>query len=369
MAKSASDGRVNNNQYSAISEQVAGPVKRLANKAKAPYQNLTIDGFVRDSRGKSTLLDGTKSGAVAKSKQAARAVHRGAQRSRTLMRSVVKKPDITPSGTTLYNPKSKPVASNLSPARLSRAQRIKKNAKVKRFGLPATIRPASEPSNLPLVKSSAVASSNEKAVTLAVAKPLPSMITSVSHQHLERLLDHALFRASAHKNTINGNSGSKQQQFFTVVPRWLLIGAVLLIVLGAAGLFAWQNIPQVSVQVAAIQSDLKATVPAYSPSGFSFKGPMSASDNSVSMKFQSNADTNREYVITQQASDWDSNSLLANFITPTGMAFQSSQVRGSTVYIYGEDNHATWVNDGIWYKIDDHAKLNSDQLLKIAQSM
>lgn len=369
MAKNASATQISDNQYSTMSKQVAGSVKRLADKARKPYQNLTIDGFVRKSRGQSALINDTETGSMPKPEQAARAVHQGTQRSRTLIRSAVKKPDITPSGTTVYNSKTKPTATNLNPARLSRARRIVKSSRVQRFSSPNTAKTADKSDVSDPIKKPAGPYPKEETMAIAVAKPLPSMITSVSHQHLERLLDHALFRATSHRNTLYGRNNTNQSRIFTVIPRWLVLGVILVVVLGVAGLFAWQNIPQVSVRVAAVQADLKATVPAYSPSGFSFKGPMSATNNSVSMKFQSNADASREFIITQQASDWDSNSLLANFITPTGMAFQSSQVKGNTVYIYGDENHATWVNNGIWYKIDDQAKLNSDQLLKIAQSM
>ena len=87
------------------------------------------------------------------------------------------------------------------------------------------------------------------------------------------------------------------------------------------------------------------------------------------MKFKSNADPSRAFTITQQASDWDSASLLANYVSSASQTFQTSQIRGNTVYIYGEGDNATWVNNGIWYTINDRAGLNPDQLLKIAESM
>lgn len=369
MAKNASFTQINPNQYNSLTGQVAGSVKRLAGRAKKTNHNLTIDGFVQKPGQKNLSRVDGKTGSMAKSKQAAQAVHRGALRSRTLMRSIVRKPDIITAGKTVYRPKAKPSADSLNPARLSRSQRIIQSPKVRHFGILApakTARTANQPAS---VKTKTSPGSKDMTMAVATIKPLPSMVTSVSHQHLERLLDHALFRAGAHKNSLQGHKNSNRRKFLAFMPGWLVISATLVIVLVIAGLFAWQNVPQVAVKVAAVQADLKATVPTYSPSGFSFEGPMSTGNNSVSMKFQSNANASREFIITQQASDWDSDSLLANFVTPMGKVFQTSQVKGSTVYIYGEENHATWVNNGIWYKIDDQASLNSDQLLKIAESM
>jgi hypothetical protein len=48
---------------------------------------------------------------------------------------------------------------------------------------------------------------------------------------------------------------------------------------------------------------------------------------------------------------------------------QTSVVNGTTVYIYGQTNDAAWVNNGVQYTVQDKASLNSDQLLKIANSL
>jgi len=153
------------------------------------------------------------------------------------------------------------------------------------------------------------------------------------------------------------------------MPRWLAVGTILAVALLIAAFVTWNNVPQLAVRVASISSDVKASVPDYVPAGFGFEGPLAFNDNSVTMKFKSNADPSRNYSIVQKNSDWDSASLLANYLEPEAQTYQTSKVKGATVYIYGEQNNATWVDSGKWYTIKDNANLNTDQLLKIAESL
>jgi hypothetical protein len=73
------------------------------------------------------------------------------------------------------------------------------------------------------------------------------------------------------------------------------------------------------------------------------------------------------FTITQEKSSLDSSSLIATELSATTP--QSSQVNGKTVYIYGNDNDALWVDHGMKFFIDDHANLNADQILRIAGSL
>jgi hypothetical protein len=189
------------------------------------------------------------------------------------------------------------------------------------------------------------------------------MIASASHQQLERLLDHALTHASAHKQA--RRSRTKGLKRITLAPKWLTLGATSLAVLLVAGFFAWQDIPQVSMRVAATQAHVSATVPAYTPAGYNFVAPASANNNKVTIDYKAPTGS---FAISQQASNWDSSSVAAN-AAPASTQVQSSQINGTTVYIYGNSNNAEWVNHGVLFNLTDKANLSSDQILKIANGL
>ncbi|OGL24990.1 hypothetical protein A2884_02325 [Candidatus Saccharibacteria bacterium RIFCSPHIGHO2_01_FULL_48_12] len=361
MAKDAQIVQINGNQYDALTGQVVGSVKKLAKKAYSPGLRANIDGFVKSTKNSSRAATNRVSGI-----KQAQAVHAGTQRTKTLVRNAVKKPSrVLKSGSVF--PKTQSTTPPVSSDRLFRASRVSKNAKVSRFGF----------TNLARSQNRSAATKSQPKLDLKTAsqssvpaqiRTMPSMVTSVSHQHLERLLDHALTNATAHKQSLAAQNRQGWHKV-NVVPRWISVSVLLFVGLLVAGFFTWQNVPQVAVKLASVKSSVSASVPGYSPSGFGFEGPLQFDENSVTMKFKSNADPARNYEIVQKTSDWNSASLLANYLEPNSSAYQTSKVKGSTIYIFGEQSHATWVNNGTWYLIRDNAKLNSDQILKIAESL
>jgi len=377
VGKNTSIIEINGNQYNAITGQLVGSAKRLATRAKKTTGFQSIDGFVRKSVAKvgpgnlsaqnTKITDTVAARGSGSTRPNAQSVHSGTQRTRTLMRSGVKKPinKIIDRSARVQKSKTGMVA-NIEPQRALKAKSTSQHAKVDRFGvLKAQV--ASKPAQTAELVTRPVRANTSSSVT---ALAMPSMITSASHQQLERLLDHALARADAHKQALRGRfPGQSRWQRLKLVPRWASIGSALLAILLLGGLFAWQNVPQVSMKLAAAKAHVNASVPAYSPSGFKFVGPISSNNGTVTMKFTANGDASRSFSIIQKSTQWDSSSLLANYVDPSHTAFQTSQIKGTTVYINGPSNDATWVNNGIWYTIKDKANLNSEQLLKIADSM
>jgi hypothetical protein len=350
---------------------------------------LVMDGFVRggtssgNSQNKmhkitegSNLLNVNAKTASTKIKSAAQGVHQRAQRSQTLMRSAVKKPaDIARSVNSNVRQadikRVKPT-QQVDSSRLARVQSIDKNNKVRRFGhgthassakaTPQKAEVGEIVSRTPAAKTQSSTSSTE------LSRPLPSMVTSVSHQHLERMLDEALTNADAHKKVRYGripNQGLWQR--IQNIPRWLSVGTVIVILVLICGFIAVTKVPQIAVRVAATKAHINAQVPGYTPSGFSFSGPVSYSDGKVSIKFKANDSSAREFTLNQTSSKMSSKSL-EDKVVPDNTQVQTSVVNGNTVYIYGQSNDAAWVNNGIQYTIKDGANLNSDQLLKIASS-
>lgn len=369
MAKNASIIEINGNRYDAVSGQLMGAVRKAAAQVKSPVGGV-IDGLSRKPHlsrvSPVKVLSKNAEEATPKRLQyKTPTVRQRAQHSQTLMRGAVKRPALTNSGVVAGIRASKARTISVNPARAFHAKTIVKNAKVERFGkimpsVSSTSRKVAGPKLVSGVRSASPANISAK----SVAVPLPSMITSASHQQLERLLDHALINANSHQQTLRAKT--KGWRRIRCAPQWLSIGSALLVVLLVGGFFAWQNIPQLSMRVASTKAHVDASVPAYTPSGYSLAGPVKASDNKVTASYK--APGNSSFAITQQASSWDSSSVAASAV-PSNTQVQTSQVNGTTVYIYGNQNDAKWVNHGVLFSIQDKANLSSDQILKIANSL
>jgi len=375
---------INGKRYDALSGQVVGAVKKVATRVSRQSSGAAIDGFIRKKTSRPAVI-GTKkvrkvaNTTVVKNKEAPKAfstglkiatkgVHRQAQRSRTLMRAVVNKPANTTAAPVAKGGRVKPDLK-----RISRAKLISKNAKVSRFGMASSAASAKKTPALSIgevMPKHTVAASHTggNASSTAIAKPLPSLITSVSHRHLERLLDQALTNADAHKQALRAQlKGNGFWQRVGRAPKWLSISLLLLVILVLGGFFAWQNIPSVAVKVTSLRAHISASTPSYTPSGFKFAGLTNYHSGAITIQYKANSDASRTFAITQEKSNLNSPSLVATELS--GNTSQSSQINGKTVYIYGSDNDAAWVDHGIKYSIDDHANLNADQILKIAGSL
>lgn len=287
------------------------------------------------------------------------------------MRELVSKPDALKREPSKFRtPKLRTRIVN--PVRFSKAMNTAKNATVSRFGnpiksaTPGQTHQANHPKRA--ISGELVNSRMGPENAAAATQQLPSMVASVSHQRLERMLDEALIRADAHKKALTGRLSANKGLWQRIkrLPTWLVVSLTVLIILLAGGFLAWRNIPFFSMKVASMRSQIKGSIPSYVPAGFKFAGPIKYQNGSLTMTYH--ADGSQSFQITQKASNWDSASLEANAV-PHNSQMQTSQIKGTTVYIYGDDNNATWVNNGICYTIRDKAQLNSDQLLKIADGL
>jgi hypothetical protein len=261
-----------------------------------------------------------------------------------------------------------------SPARASRAKTVGKNKGVTHFATPQPLKISGVGLDIaaPRAKTPtkpASAPSNKSVVAATAVRPMPSMVTSVSHQHMERLLDQALTYADSHKKSRKAPATSRSLwQRVKQAPRWMSLGSSLAIVALLAGFFIWQNIPQIAMRVAASKAHISASMPAYTPSGFSYTAPINYAKGAITINYKSAGNSARHFAITQESSTMTSRSLAATSI-PAQAQVQTAQINGTTVYIYGDKNDATWVNHGVRYTITDRASLNSDQILRIANSL
>jgi hypothetical protein len=329
-----------------------------------------MDGFVSGAAKPSSTVKissstNLKSNSSHKAPNKSMEFHRRIEKTHTLMRGGLKKPaSHIQSNLARFKPKS-------AIEREERAKLTPKHSRVDRFGNPLPpVSPAKairKPLRGEIINSSSQSVSSAAASSTAVQ--LPSMVTSASHQKLERLLDEALIKADSHKEAMRYHAARHfwQRHWFSGPRRWAFMAGLALAFIGVL-FVTWQKVPQLSVKMAGMRAHLSPSVPTYRPEGYAMSGPAKAVMGAVTVKYTHSKDPAKTYEITQAQSNLTSQMLALN-IVPKGASVQTSQIAGNTVYIYGSSNDAAWVNNGVLYTIKDKASLRSDQLIKIVQGL
>lgn len=319
----------------------------------------TIDGFTRRRR------------ESASAKTTAHSVHKKTEKSKTLMRTAVKKPIVdkshqksdSSSQVSYHKPTSHKVVDE---KRVKRASRVQQSALIKRFGTPQKAI-KSTPAIIPVQPE-------------PVAPPIPSLdihYKKVSSLHTnqvkpnapKRTFQNAIDNCTSHTQPAHPKTTRKQHisHKLRVSTRAVNVTAASLAVLLLTGFIAYQNVPNLSMRVAAARAGVHGTMPGYQPAGFGLAGPIAYQPGQITIKYASRSD-DRSFEVSQQSTDWNSDSLLENFIATNQATYQTFQDSGKTIYIY-DNNNATWVDGGVWYRIEGKSALNNDQLLRMAVSM
>ena len=128
------------------------------------------------------------------------------------------------------------------------------------------------------------------------------------------------------------------------------------------------NFPTISVRIASFQAGIKASYPEYSPEGYSVDGPISYTNDKVTIKFRAKTGSSK-FVINQTKSSWDSSAVKIQADKESNNQTSESQEGGLTIYTYSDNTAAIWVNGGILYTISGNAKLTGEQIRHIATSL
>ena len=338
MNKATSIIEINGSRYDAVSGRLIGAVKVLS-----------IDGFTRRA---------ARAGAHAK-----RSVHelkRRPERSKTLMRSTLKKPARAKS-------EDKIKFRGLSPdhARADRARRVPQSSKVQRFGLTTFSRNQGAKTG-EVIKPNASSSTRS---SMAASATLPSVMTSASHYKIERLLDYALAHADAHKKLLDQSTRSRRK-LFGRLPRWLSLSLLILAVLAVVGFVVWRQVPAASFKLAATKAHVNASMP--TPiSGYKI-GSITSTQNAVTTIIQSTSDSSKKYTVTEQASNQPEASLAASAATETSdnsSRVQTVQDQDKTYVLSQNGNKSTAVcTKGTNTVRVEGVDLTFDQLLAAAKN-
>lgn len=141
----------------------------------------------------------------------------------------------------------------------------------------------------------------------------------------------------------------------------------------AAALFAIAyfvnlNVPDISLKVAAMQTGIEASYPAYVPRDYKLSS-ITSENSKVSLSFK-NSGSDAEFLLTEEKSSWDSSALLTNYVKEAFGESNYTTVREQGLTIYISESNAAWVNGGIVYKIEARANtLTNKQICSIAVSL
>lgn len=290
-------------------------------------------------------------------------VHHKQGRSQTLMRTMVQKPakSIKAMGIqSIVEHKSRVVKPKrqlkTSQALMDRAAATPKSKLVAKFAgeaspvvvrrqasIPVKLAPSAPPPTTPTLQTT--------------ARNTNAPATQHTMNDKETILARGLARASSHEQ--------KPQPLKTpgLSRRSTNIGAALLTVLVLGAFFAYQNMPRLTMRVAAARAGMAASLPGYKPAGFSQNGSITYSPGKVAITYQSNSD-DRAFTLTQSKSSTNESELAANI----NNTYQTIEGSGRKIFVYGGSN-ATWTHDGILYQIEGKSGLSNDQILRLTASL
>jgi hypothetical protein len=338
---------VNGKRYDAVTGKLLGA------STSRKSTGAVIDGIAKKPRRAASAVP------------AADSVHRKAERSKTLMRTAVKKPASSKRPIHAKNahvaPTSKPVKAThaqptgkIAPARIERAQLTPKSLLISKFGQIIPVAPGARLEILPVkdtpLHAPPIATTNH---AKAVINPF--------HHAIERAVSHTQPRPAKVR------AHHKVAQKFKLQKGSVRIGSAALSVLLLVGFFGYQNMPNLNMRVASAKAGVRGDIPGYQPAGFSLNGPIQSTAGQITISYKSNSDE-RNFQITQRKTDWNSEALLKNHVATNSRPYQSYQDNEKTIYIYDGGN-ASWVDGGVWYEIAGKEALSSDQLIRMANSL
>lgn len=234
--------------------------------------------------------------------------------------------------------------------RLERAKTTPQNKRIGRFTA------TSGPVAAPRVPSPAASSARTSAPPAA-----PPSLSAMQPAPKARPFEAAIAQATSHTQP-------KQPATRRRTRRTALKALVVILAIGLVGGFVvYHRIPSAHMKLASSRSGVGGVLPSYTPAGYKLSNTIDYKPGEITLNFQSNSDQ-RSFNVVQSQSSWNSESLRQDFLEPLQASYQIIEENGKTVYLY--DNNATWVDGGIWYKVEaKDAHLSSTQLANLIKSL
>lgn len=237
-------------------------------------------------------------------------------------------------------------AYSIDPSRKQRAVATNRHHAIKHFSTPAA---HSVPAHVPTI---AVHSTPLHLTT----RPAPPVHPKAQPDIFET----AMARASSHEQP--QHKIRRQRNKHRLTNSLAIIGTFLVI----GGFVGYLNLPGIQLKVASMHAGFGASMPNYTPTGYALEGGVQQTGGIIALQFRSGES---KYRITQQSSNWNSQTLLDSTLALNGK-HQTVQKNGQTIYIYeNEGTSAAWVSGGVRYDITGNAQLSEDEIASIASSL
>lgn len=366
---------LNGKRYNAITGVFLGNSEHTQSKkaksyAKGHHQGRSMDGFAsKSSDVTTTLASKTAQNSTAANSKPARSRRRSTdgfakaannliphrlERSLTLRREAVKSPKfelkraikkqlpIEKHNAALHPFVPKPSVSQVDPNRLAHASKVLRSQHIKHFNphKPQTHQPLSAPP------------------AAAMLRQQQANLTPRVEQTEEDMFELAIAQATSHEQ-------KAPKQRLSMKRKLANAGAIVIALLVIGSFVAYLNLPAIEVNFASKDVGFNVIMPNYQALGFTFDGPVKTSNGVVAMHFASG---DSAFTLTQQASDWDNQTLADSLATQTDTMPKIIQSNDHTIYML-HTNQATWVDGGIRYSLSGNANLNTQEITAVADSL
>lgn len=359
---------LNGKRYDAITGAYLGKSHVVPEHIRTHFAGgKVIDGFIRPAhpsahRPKQAVVTSAPAPAMKAEPSMAHKVHAPAghlkahrpERSKTLMLRATKKPEFSLKAAIraqapaeiMAKPASaiavKRSAYGIDRQRASRAQAMSRHHNVRHF------HPAGKAPALHTVSQD---------VPMIPVRPAP--IHAVRPRPQPDIFERAIAQAKSHQQPVHKVRHHRKHRRLT---NSLAIAAAFLVI---GGFITYLNLPQLQLRVASVQTGFGASMPGYVPVGYALENGVERSGGTISLSFRSGES---QFRITQQSSDWNSQTLLDNTLALNGK-HQTIEKNGQKIFVYDGGASAAWVNGGVRYDITGNAQLPADEIVSIAASL
>jgi len=294
--------------------------------------------------------------------------HKHASKSKTLMRTAVKKPggvhiakqtQILTQSSSIRHSESYSTAMS-SGDRLNKAVNTPTHSTVSRFSaVPHTkLQPTMTHMVVVVPKASPIVTPNAPPVVHSPHKHSAADFVNAQLAKNSNMEAESPFKKQPlRKRAFSAFKGNKLKS---------LSASVLAIAL-LTGLIVYQNLPTLSLVLANRNAGISAKIPKGIPSNFAINRSIDATKGQVTLLFDSRTDE-RNFTITQQTSDLSSGQLEEAIASSNNKTYQSYDSNGIKLFITGPGS-ADWVDGKMRYNLSGNSGLSSEQLASIARSL
>ena len=343
---------------------------------KHPHHMKTVDGFIKGVSAKKHSNQQTSHQKLSTAKKltdhkVAPHANRITERSKTLMRDAVKKPDFTKVKAQQHAAKThfnRAVVRSMAASAPARSTVVAHAKAIKNSEFAAKINELTTPANPIIPNPQVIQTTVNSEVHL---KNLDQLAKIDNGLDLESIFSEASLKLSDSHQPIT----RKEIRFYDVIAdklrisvKLLFILSVFLFVLIFGGLSSVIFSNNINIYWADSQTGIHAILPTYTPTGYqvqSIKYATGKPTGTVDITFSNKG--SGFYSVDEQTTTWDSQALVDKVVIPAvGNSFKTYQIGGRSVYIY--EQTAVWVDAGIYYILSNNAHITNNQITQIVNT-